>query len=157
MCIRDSYFNAPLSKAFTAGLKQQFAPLLAKQTPVAQLNSLLAWMHQSLVYQIDEQQFGREHYMHPEELALHKASDCEDRAFLLVQLITDLLALPAVGVTYPGHVAAAVALPAEHSPELPPTFVYQGKNYWLVDPTYIGAKVGDVMPQFRSLQAQVVE
>ena len=69
---------------------------------------------------------------------------CEDRAFLFAWLVRELVGLPVVGVTYPGHVATTVAF--DDGALVSDTRVaFNGRDYSIADPTYLGSKVGQVM------------
>ena len=72
-------------------------------------------------------------------------SDCEDRAVLFSRLVDMLTGLPGIGLSYPGHVAAAVKLPEEVKGD----YVKYGRElYTVCDPTYMGAGIGRGMPEF---------
>jgi hypothetical protein len=150
------YFSAPVAPITAKSLKQQLLPVLEGKAPLEQVNWLLHWMQFGFEYQVDGDQFGQENYFHPEESFVFAANDCEDRSFILSWLLRELLGLPVIGLTYPGHVATAVAFPEEHQPSIPATLQYAGRSYWIADPTYIGAMAGQIMPQYRNQEPQVV-
>jgi len=57
-----------------------------------------------------------------------------------------------IGISYPGHVATAVALNGSSGSQIN----YKGRRYTVTDPTYIGSKAGQVMPQYRNTTPKIV-
>jgi len=151
------YLGAPIAAVTAASLKQQLLPELTDKTPLEQVSWLLRWVQFGFEYQVDNDQFGEENYFHPEENFVFAANDCEDRTFILSWLVRELVGLTVVGLNYPGHVALAVAFPVSMEPNSPATLEHGGKPYWIADPTYIGAGVGQVMPQYHGVEAQPIE
>ena len=149
------YFDAPVDSRTAQDLKQQLQPMLSGKTPRQQVNLLLAFLQQGFSYSMDQAQFGEENYLLPEETLYYPASDCEDRAFLFAWLVRELVGLPVVGVTYPGHVAVAVAFEGEANAN-DKRVAHQGRYYTLTDPTYLGSKAGQVMVQYRRLSPEIV-
>ena len=107
---------------------------------------LLRFVQTAFEYQTDDEQFGREKYLIPDETLYYGICDCEDRSILFAHLVRKLVGLPVVGLDYPGHIATAV----QFSQRLPGAYVnYEGEDYLICDPTYINADIGMVMPQFK--------
>jgi hypothetical protein len=107
----------------------------------------------SLKYETDDQQFGEENYLFPEETLFYPYSDCEDRAILFAWLVHSLLNLQVVGLDYPGHVATAVHFNESVKGD---GFDYQGKRYVVADPTYINANAGMTMPEFKKYTPNII-
>ncbi|MEW6753263.1 MAG: hypothetical protein AB1505_20125 [Candidatus Latescibacterota bacterium] len=146
------YFSASPSPATGASLLEGLRPLVQGQSELEAVNRLLACVQKSLDYQVDDEQFGRERTLFAEESLFYPYSDCEDRAVLFAYLVRNLLGLPVVGLTYPGHVAAAV----QFSDPIPGTTVeHQGATYTVCDPTYINATAGMCMPDYENTQPEV--
>ncbi|MGX5174011.1 hypothetical protein ACUR5C_08320 [Aliikangiella sp. IMCC44653] len=133
------YFKAPIDEITKVGLRKIKQKLLGDSTQ--KLNQLLAIIHQAFPYAIDEQQFGKENYLMIEETLHYQASDCEDRAVLFAWLAKHLLNENIVGLNYPGHVS---------------TGVERNGKIQSADPTYIGATVGQVMPDYTKVNAEVI-
>jgi hypothetical protein len=57
-----------------------------------------------------------------------------------------LLGLRVVALHYPGHLATAVEFKSNVRGEI---ISYQNRRYIVCDPTYIGADIGQAMPDFR--------
>jgi hypothetical protein len=117
------------------------------------VNFLLRFVQTSLKYETDEQQFGRENYLFPEETLFYPYSDCEDRAVLFAWLVESLLGLDVVGLDYPGHVAAAVKFNGHVAGD---DVSHRGARYVVADPTYINAVSGMTMPDFRHFTPKVI-
>ncbi|MEZ4386816.1 MAG: hypothetical protein R3D98_04440 [Candidatus Krumholzibacteriia bacterium] len=138
-----SQFRADLSPRALASLGDALAPDLAVRDAFGQVALLLRFVQTSLAYATDQDQFGREDYLYPDEALFYPECDCEDRAALFAVLVRRLVGLEVVGLDYPGHIAAAVALPGD-----PPgdRFAWHGRDYTVCDPTFIGAGPGRSMP-----------
>jgi len=117
------------------------------------VNFLLRFVQTALKYETDEQQFGEENYLFPEETLFYPYSDCEDRAVLFAWLVRSLLKLQVIGLDYPGHVATAVHF---NQPVAGDAVEYQGKRFVVADPTYINANAGMTMPDFKRYKPTVI-
>lgn len=141
-----------------AGLLKQLQASLSERLagkPLAEaLAQLLLWVQKGFAYQTDGEQFGYEKPFFMEESFYYPACDCEDRAILFAHLVNRLLAKEVILLDYPGHVATAVCMDKE---ELKGTYVQlKEKKYIVCDPTYMNAKVGQLMPSCRSKQPKVI-
>jgi len=135
------YFEAPVGKVASNGLTEQMNHFL-KGNDDDQLTQLLHLIHQAFPYAIDQQQFGAENYLLVEESLHYKASDCEDRSILFAWLAKHLLNQQVVALNYPGHVSTAI---------------YKDNKLIPADPTYIGANLGDVMPDYQGVTPKVIQ
>lgn len=161
----DFYDNYPLSDAWniyaSASLgsfaKRQLYPVLQRaiegKDPATAANMLINFVQTAFEYRTDEEQFGGERPLFADETLYYPYSDCEDRAILYSVLVRELLGLDVVLLHYPGHLATAVCFgndtPGDH-------IMLDGRRYTVCDPTYIGASIGDAMPQFKRTKAEVV-
>ena len=68
-------------------------------------------------------------------------------------MVRDLLGLDVILVFYPGHLATAVAF---NKPVEGDYINLNGKRYTICDPTYIGAPVGETMPDMDNQTAKVI-
>jgi len=139
------YFRASLSVPAMQSLRDGMMPLIRNQTRLAAVNMLLRFVQTAFEYATDEEQFGREKPLFAEETLYYPRSDCEDRSVLFAKLVKELLGLDVIGLKYPGHVAAAVSIP---EPVSGTSVIYNGRQYYVCDPTYINADAGMVMPQY---------
>ncbi len=144
----------------SALLRQALVPELKKRTAAMSeeeaVNFLLAFVQKAFAYKTDDDQFGYEKYFFVDESLYYPYNDCEDRAVLFTWLVHEVLGIKSVGLLYPGHMSAAVAL-RQVKPDFA-TVEYQGSRYVIADPTYIGASVGMAMPSYARLKpSKVVE
>ncbi|WP_344802646.1 hypothetical protein [Allohahella marinimesophila] len=145
------YFSTPPGAPTAASLSNALQPRLSSLAEREAINHLLHFVQSSFQYQTDQEQFGEERYLLAEESLNYGINDCEDRSILLAWLLHDLLNLDVVVLDYPGHVALAV-----RTPLLPDDafVVHAGKKYVVLDPTYIGADAGMVMPAVAALSPE---
>ncbi len=66
----------------------------------------------------------------------------------------NLIGLEVVGLTFPGHVATAVAF--SNNAVAGDSVTYRGKRYVVADPTYINANAGMTMPSVKRSKPKVV-
>ena len=147
------YFSSGVYKETAAPLQKQLASHMQGMSEQQAVNFLLRFVQTSLKYETDEQQFGEENYLFPEETLFYPYSDCEDRAVLFAWLVRSLLNLDVVGIDYPGHVATAIAFNTEVAGD---SVMYKGKRYVISDPTYINANSGMTMPDFKQFKPKVI-
>lgn len=114
---------------------------------------LLDFVQTAFEYATDQEQFGYERPLFGDESIYYPKNDCEDRSILYAILVRDLLGLDVVLVHWPGHLATAVHFPEEVDGDY---FTVNGRRYTVCDPTYIGAGVGETMPQFQNTAAKLV-
>lgn len=149
----NEYAKASLSRK----IKRNLYPTLKKQisgnTELEAANILLNFVQTAFNYQTDQEQFGYERPLFGDELFYYPYSDCEDRSILFSILVHDLLKLDVIMLHFPGHLATAVRFTDEVSGYY---FLVNGSKYVICDPTYIGAPVGDCMPQYIGTAAEVV-
>ncbi len=160
-----SYPQLELALYFSSGVDPETAsPLLAQLSAHMQgmserdaINFLLRFVQVSLKYGTDEQQFGRENYLFPEETLFYPYSDCEDRAVLFAWLVRSLLGLEVIGLDYPGHVATAVRLSGQQDGNRNEDWVeHMGQVYTVADPTYINANAGMTMPDYKNVKPSLI-
>jgi len=149
----DLYFSSGVYKATATPLQKQLAVHMKGMSEQQAVNFLLRFVQTSLKYETDDQQFGEENYLFPEETLFYPYSDCEDRAVLFAWLVRSLLNLEVVGVDYPGHVATAVAFSEDVKGD---SVMHNGKRYVISDPTYINANSGMTMPNFKQFKPEVI-
>jgi len=147
------YFASGVYKATATPLQKQLAAYMQDMSEQQAVNFLLRFVQTSLQYETDEQQFGEENYLFPEETLFYPYSDCEDRAVLFAWLVRSLLNLDVIGLNYPGHVAAAVHFNEAVKGD---NVDYQGKRYTITDPTYINANAGMTMPDLKQYKPTVI-
>ena len=147
------YFSAEVNRATAHPLLLQLKPLVQGKSEHDAVNLLLRFVQTAFPYNTDEQQFGIENYLFPEETLYYPYSDCEDRSVLFAWLVKNLVSLDVVGLDYPGHVATAVQFNEKISGD---SVMHNGKRYVVTDPTYINASVGMAMPEFKNERPKII-
>lgn len=148
------YANTPMDEHVQASIYPVLKEKLKGMNQLDAVNRLLNFIQTGFVYEYDDKVWGGDRAFFAEETLHYPFCDCEDRSILFTRLVRDLLDMECVLVFYPGHLAAAV-----HFDQQPGGTYYSasnGKNYTLCDPTYIGASVGMVMPQFEQTQVTLI-
>ena len=148
------YFSAPMSKEASESILGDLKPLIKDKNEYDAVSFLLHFVQYATGYKTDDEQFKREKPLFPEESLYYDYSDCEDRAVLLAYLIKNLLNLEMVAIDYPDHMSLAVHFNSNVRGDY---FENNGKKYVVTDPTYIGAGVGYIMPQYKNEGADLIE
>ncbi len=149
----DLYFNSIPSGLTRNSVNAAFGPLLKGKTKEESAAFLLAFVQQAFEYKTDEESWGRERYFFPEEILEYPYADCEDRSVFYSWLVTDLLDMDVVGLSFPGHMATGINLDPRPEGEY---FAYEGKDYLIADPTYTGAPPGLLMPLVKGQPAEII-
>ena len=149
------YANCPLDESIREQLYPQMKAKLAGKSELMAVQELLWWMHGNVdlegviqdsncfLYRYDEDVWGIDRAFFGEETLFYPYCDCEDRSILLSHLVRDVVGLDVVLVYYPGHLAMAVHF---NEPVEGDYVMCEGRKFIVVDPTYIGSRVGETMP-----------
>lgn len=149
----DVWFGIQMSQPARETLLPALRRKLQGRSERDQVNFLIRFVQTAFEYKTDGDQFGREKPLSVDETLLYPFSDCEDRSIIFAALVRELTGLEVVGLLYPGHMATAVKFRASVTGDA----VMIGGERWIVsDPTYIGADVGEAMPQFKTVTPQIV-
>ena len=150
----DMYFASKVADNSARSLQSQLAEHIEGMTELDAVNFLLRFVQTSFEYKTDDENFGEENYLFPEETLHYRYSDCEDRSVLFAWLVRNLLGLETIGLDYPGHVAVAVNFKGQVKGD---AVTWKGRRFVVTDPTYINAVAGMTMPQFRSTNPSVIQ
>ena len=150
----STYFRASMATDTRNDLLSQLKPIVVNKPEEEAVNILLCFVQTAFAYKTDDAQFGREKYFFPEETLYYPYSDCEDRAVLFAFLVHNLLNLDVVGLDYPGHVATAVRFTGNTPGD---AVMYRSARYVVCDPTYINARYGECMPDFKKVAPEIVQ
>jgi hypothetical protein len=127
----ESYFNIPLSKEAYGSL----IPLLRKNMKGMNqkkgVDYLMRFTRYAFLYENDQENFGKEKRLSPEETLFSAYSDCDDRAALFFYLVKEIYNLPMIAILYPTHITMAVGF----SKPIGDPILYNGKIYSLCEPT----------------------
>lgn len=149
----EVYFNASVSPEAGYSLLKALKPLVEGKTEGEAVNIIIRFVQTAFKYKTDDDQFGREKYLLPDETLFYPYSDCEDRSIIFAYLVNKLVGLEVVGLHYPGHMATAVRFNSDIKGD---SVRYKGKKYIVTDPTYINADIGNAMPQFKKVKPKVI-
>lgn len=147
------YVKTSLSSQIKKSLYPKLRASIAAKSEVDAANTILNFVQTSLEYQTDDIQFGRERPLFADETLYYPYCDCEDRAILFSILVKELIGLDVVLLDYPDHIASAVCFSDGVQGDY---FDIKGRQYTVCDPTYIGAKVGCSMDEYKDVEATVV-
>ena len=114
---------------------------------------ILHFVQYAFDYATDREQHGYEKPYFIEENFYYSKNDCEDRAILFAFLVHNLLGLDVHLVQYPGHECTAVNFSTTQMNG--DGYMYKGKAFYICDPTYIGASIGQCMPDYRNVKPTV--
>ena len=117
------------------------------------VDRILHFVQYAFDYATDGEQHGYEKPYFIEENFYYPKNDCEDRAILFAFLVRNLLGLDVHLVHYPGHECAAVNFSTSQMNG--DGYMYKGKAFYICDPTYIGASIGQCMPDYRNVKPTV--
>ena len=148
------YSLASLSPAIKDSLYPALRKAIEGKTDLEATNILLNFVQTGFQYQTDQEQFGYERPLYPDETFFYPYCDCEDRSILFSCLVRELLGLEVVLLDYPIHIATAVCF---NEPVEGDYLVVDGKNYIISDPTYIGAVVGQCAPKYKTVSPKVIK
>jgi hypothetical protein len=150
----ESYFNIPFSKetynSLIPLLKQNVKGMNQKKG----VDYLMRFTRNAFLYEDDEQNFGKEKRMSPEETLFSKYSDCDDRAALFFCLVKEIYNMPMIVLLYPTHINIAV----QFSKPVGTPIVYNGKIYSECEPTpqLEDLRVGQIAAKLKNVPYKVV-
>ena len=150
----ESYFNIPLTKETYSSL----VPLLKKNvTGMGQkkgVDYLMKFTRYAFLYENDEENFGKERRLSPEETLFSNYSDCDDRVALFFYLVKEIYNVPMIALLYPTHITMAV----QFDKPVGDPIVYNGKIYSICEPTpqKEDLSIGKMSAKLKDLTYQVV-
>ena len=151
-CEWTNYSWAGLSDEVKAKLYPMLRKGIEGKSQIEAANRIINFVQTAFDYKTDGNQFGYERSLFADESFFYPYNDCEDRSYLFSILMKDLLGLEVVLLLYPGHLATAVHYTEPLSGSY---FTMDGKTWFISDPTYIGANVGECMPKYAKTNPEV--
>lgn len=148
----EDFAVSEVSHGLRKQLVSQVKTQLANMEGDAKVEALLNFMHNVFEYATDEDNHGFEKPYFIEETLYYPRNDCEDRAIFYTWFLWNALGREAQLITFPGHESATVVL---DKPVDGTSYKFDGKTFYVSDPTYIGSKTGMVMPVYRGLKPEV--
>lgn len=144
-----SNIDANFHRSLLTQVKEQIQGLSERES----VSKILHFVQYAFDYATDEAQHGYEKPYFMEENFYYPKNDCEDRAILFAFLVHNLLKLDVHLVRYPNHECTAVNFTT--SSIYGDGYTLNGKMYYICDPTYIGASIGQCMPIYRNVKPLV--
>lgn len=150
----ESYFNIPLTSQTYSSL----IPLLKKNVHgMAEkkgVDYLMKFTRYAFLYENDEDNFGKEKRLSPEETLFSKYSDCDDRVALFFYLVKEIYNLPMIAMLYPTHITMAV----QFKKPVGTPIMYNGKMYSFCEPTpqQQDLNIGQMSTKFKAMDYKVV-
>lgn len=127
----ESYFNIPMSQGTYSSLIPFLKINIQNLSQKEGIDYLMHFTRYAFLYENDQENFGKEKRMTPEQTLLFEQSDCDDRASLFFYLVKEIYNLPMIAVLYPTHITIAVQF---EKPEGKP-IEFNGRKYSICDPT----------------------
>jgi len=150
----ESYFNIPLSHETYHSL----IPILKKNidgmSQKKGVDYLIRFTRYAFLYQTDENNFGKEKRLSPEQTLFSKYSDCDDRAALFFYLVKEIYNLPMIALLYPTHISMAVQFDKAQGKSI----IYKGQKYSVCEPTPQNRdlRIGQISADLEGLNYEVV-
>ena len=115
---------------------------------------LMRFTRYAFLYESDDENFGKEKRLSPEETLFSKYSDCDDRAALFFFLVKEVYNLPMITLLYPTHVTMAVQFDKSVGNTIP----YNGREYTVCEPTpqKQDLRIGELSPKLKKMPYQIV-
>lgn len=148
-CYAMSEINPQLRKS----VLEQLRPYVAGLSETDAANRLLHFVQYAFDYATDGEQHGYEKSYFFEENFFYPKNDCEDRAIFYAYLVRNLLGLDVHLVQFPGHECTAVCFSEELTGGT--GYVYKDRTFIICDPTYIGASIGQCMPEYQGVMPEI--
>jgi len=150
----ESYFNIPMS----ANTYSSLIPVLKKElqgmNQKKAIDYLMQFTRHAFMYKNDQNNFGKEKRLSPEQTLLYQYSDCDDRAALFFYLVKEIYNLPMIVMVYPAHVTIAVKLDKPVGDPI----LYKGNKYSVCEPTpqMQELRLGQLSSELKNLPFEVV-
>jgi hypothetical protein len=149
----ESYFNIPLSKKTYNSLIPMLKKVVQGMKQGKGVDYLMEFTRNAFLYENDEEHFGKEKRLSPEQTLLYDHSDCDDRAALFFYLVKEIYNLPMIVLLYPTHVTIAV----KFDKPIGNPIVYKNNLYSVCEPTpqRDDLRIGEVSPELKNVPYQV--
>lgn len=150
----ESYFNIPLSRVTYSSLIPVLKKKLKGMKQYKGIDYLMNFTRHAFMFETDQENFGVEKRLSPEQTLMNEYSDCDDRVALFYYLVKEIYNLPMIVMVYPSHVALGIEL---QKPIGTPV-IYNGRKFSLCEPTpqRLDLPIGKLMPELKDVVYQVV-
>lgn len=141
------YAMSTIDSNFHQSLLEQVNEQIRGCSEKEAVGRILHFVQYAFNYATDGEQHGYEKPYFIEENFFYPKNDCEDRAILFAFLVHNLLGLDVHLVQFPGHECTAVNFSTSQMNG--DGYMYKGKAFYICDPTFIGASIGQCMPDYK--------
>lgn len=144
------YACSVVDSELRTNIVNQLTSVLVHDSTRDKAEKLLHFTQSAFAYATDDDNHGFEKPYFFEEMVYYPKCDCEDRAIFYSYLLFHVAGIENHIISYPGHEAASLTLPSEQLQGT--SYTYDGKTFFISDPTYIGASTGMCMPDFENTE-----
>ena len=147
------YANTPVDESVKKQIYPSLKEKLAGKTTEEGVHALMHMLQTGLEYGYDEDAWGHDRAFFAEETLYYPTCDCEDKSILFSHLVRDLYGLKTLLVYFPGHLLTAVHFEEEVNGLY---CMYEGEKYVFCDPTFKGAGIGRIYPEYEGEKPSVI-
>ena len=144
----SSTISPKLRKDLVSQLKSQLGGMPQQEA----VDKLLQFTQKAFEYATDRDYHGFEKPYFIEEMLFYPKCDCEDRSIFYTYMLWNALGVESHLLAYPGHESASVYL---SEPIKGTGYDYEGKHFYISDPTYIGSRSGMCMPSYEHTKPEI--
>ncbi|WP_411275075.1 hypothetical protein [Daejeonella sp.] len=150
----ETYFNIPLSKESYHSLIPILQENIRGMSQKKGVDYLMRFTRYAFLYENDDDNFGREKRLSPEQTLLSNYSDCDDRAALFFYLVREIYNLPMIALLYPTHISMAVQFDKPTGTSI----IYKGEKYSVCEstPQKQDLKIGQIASNLKRVSYDVV-
>lgn len=150
----ETYFNIPLSKETYHSLIPILKENVNGMSQKKGVDYLMRFTRYAFLYENDNDNFGKEKRLSPEQTLLSKYSDCDDRAALFFYLVREVYNLPMIALLYPTHISMAV----QFDKPMGSSIIYKGEKYSVCEstPQKQDLKIGQIASNLKKVSYDVV-
>ena len=150
----ETYFNIPLSKETYHSLIPILKENVKGMNQKKGVDYLMRFTRYAFLYENDDDNFGKEKRLSPEQTLLSKYSDCDDRAALFFYLVREIYDLPMIALLYPTHINMAV----QFDKPMGSSIIYKGEKYSVCEstPQKQNLKIGQIASNLKKVSYDVV-
>ena len=150
----ETYFNIPLSKETYHSLIPILQENVNGMSQKKGVDYLMRFTRYAFLYENDDDNFGKEKRLSPEQTLLSKYSDCDDRAALFFYLVREIYDLPMIALLYPTHINMAVQFDKPTGSSI----IYKGEKYSVCEstPQKQDLKIGQIASSLKRVSYDVV-
>lgn len=143
-----SVVDADIRKSVIGSISSQ----IKSDTPRTVADTLLCFVQNAFEYATDGNNHGFEKPYFFEEMLFYPKCDCEDRAIFYSALLWHGFRLENHIIHYPGHESVAVRLNDGQPGDF---YTHKNGKFYISDPTFIGARTGMSMPEYREIKPEI--